>query len=60
VAVEDAATDADVVDEEGSMRTKEAIVKEVTAAEVVTPCTATDETVAKEVVAAESSSGQAG
>jgi hypothetical protein len=60
VAVEDAAANADAVAEGGSMRTEEAIVKEVTAAEVVAPRIATDETVAEEVVAAESSSGQAG
>jgi hypothetical protein len=39
---------------------EEAIIKEVTVAEVIAPCTATDRNAAGEIAAAEASSGQAG
>jgi hypothetical protein len=60
VAVEDVATDVDATAEAGPVRTEEPIIKEVTAAEVITPRTTTDETAAEEVAIAKASSGQAG
>jgi hypothetical protein len=60
VAAEDALTDADAAANARPVQTEEVIVKEVTAAEVVAPCTATDGTAAGEIAAAEESSGQAG
>jgi hypothetical protein len=60
MAAEDAATDADAVADAGLVRTEEAITKEVTAIDVITPRTATDETAAREATAAEASSGLAG
>jgi hypothetical protein len=46
VAAEDALADADAVADARPVRMEEVIVKEVTAAEVVAPCTATDRTAA--------------
>jgi hypothetical protein len=60
VAAEDALADADAAADARPVWMEEVIVKEVTVAEVIAPCTATDGTAAGEIVAAEASSGQAG
>jgi hypothetical protein len=60
VAAEDVVANADATAEARPVRTKEAIVKEVTAVEVIAPRTATDGTAAGEITTVEASSGQAG
>jgi hypothetical protein len=58
VAAEDAAINADAAAKAGPVRTEEAIIKEVTATEVIAPHIVIDGTAVGEVAAAEASSGQ--
>jgi hypothetical protein len=60
MAAEEAVADADAAAEAGPVWAEEAIVEEVTTAEVIAPCTTIDETAVDEVATAEAPSNQAG
>jgi hypothetical protein len=57
---EEATADANAAAEEGPAQPEEADIKEVAAAEVIAPCTATDGTAVEEVAAADAPSDQLG